>query len=61
MMLMTTIHAQELGNALLDAAEMLKTYDLKSVSVEIYNGKAVAVQGGGSDHTIIMVIETIDT
>ena len=60
MMLMTMNHAQELGNALLDAAEMLKKYELKSVSVEIYNGRAVAVHGGASDHTIIMVIETLD-
>ena len=59
MMMMTLNHAQELGNALLDAAEMLKTYDLKSVSVEIYNGMAVAVQGGASDHTIILVIDTV--
>ena len=60
MMMMTSTHAEELGEALLDAAEMLKKYDLKSVSVEIYNGRAVAVEGGASDHTIIMVIETID-
>lgn len=56
MMMISMEDAQELGNALLDAAEMLTSEDVQSVSVEIYNGRAVAVEGGRSDHTIITVL-----
>jgi hypothetical protein len=59
MMLMTMDNALELGNALLAAADLMKSVDVTTVSIEIYNGLAVAVQGSGSDHTIIQVIDTL--
>ena len=61
MMMINVNNALELGNALLDAANMLQAVGVTTVSIEIYNGLAVAIQGTGSDHTIIQVINLVDT
>lgn len=56
MFILRSADARELGEALLDAVRMLSEETAYVVSVEVNNGRAIAVVGDSSDNTIVTVL-----